>query len=87
MTSYRNVGILGWDRSSGFKEHKMAITDAKIFGTRQIRNAKMLFVMTISIHVPFSGLFKLGRVISETSWCIALRFTKSTNTSVGFETH
>ena len=29
--------------------------------------AKMSFVMTKLIHVPFSGSFELGRVISETS--------------------
>ena len=28
--------------------------------------AKIAFVMTKSMHVPFSGSFELGRVISET---------------------
>lgn len=43
--------------------------------------------MTKSIQVSFSGLFILGRLISETRSCFTFRCMKSTNTSVRFETH
>ena len=48
--------------------------------------AKVSFVMTKSKHDPLLGLFGLGRVISVTSCCIALRSTNSINTSSGLET-
>ena len=48
--------------------------------------AKVSSVMIKSIHDPLFGLFGLGRVISVTSCCIALRSKNSINNSSGLET-
>ena len=46
---------------------RMMINDTEVIGIARSEIANMSFVMTKSIHVPFSESFESGRVISETS--------------------
>ena len=64
----------------------MVIAGAELLVIARSHIAKVSLVMTKSKHDPLLGLFGLGRIISVTSCCIALRSTNSINNSSGLKT-